>query len=45
MHRIVDDSETYTILNRDPVVKYKKEFETIVDTGFHKGILNDKDYF
>lgn len=43
MHRIVDDSETYTPLNRDPVGKYKKDLEIIVDRGFHSGILNKKE--
>lgn len=43
MHRIVDDTETYTVLNRDPLVQYKKELELIVDVGFLKGILNDKE--
>lgn len=43
MYRIVGDIETYTPLSRDPVVKYKKELESIVNRGFHKGILNEKE--
>lgn len=43
MYRIVDDRDTYTPLSRDPVVMYKRELEAIVDQGFQKGILNDKE--
>lgn len=43
MHRLVDDTETYTVLQRDPLVRYKKELESIVEVGFRRGILNDKE--
>lgn len=43
MHRIVEDTETYTLLNRDPIVRYKRDLEAIVDQGLHSGILNDKE--
>ncbi|XP_077341766.1 suppressor of cytokine signaling 5 isoform X1 [Lithobates pipiens] len=43
LHRITDDRETYSLLSRDPVTKYKKELTGIVDEGFHRGILTDKE--
>ncbi|XP_077346362.1 uncharacterized protein LOC143989996 [Lithobates pipiens] len=43
MHRILEDNETYTILNRNPVLQYKRTLENIVDQGFRKGILNEKE--
>lgn len=43
MYRIVGDCGTYTPLNRDPVVKYKKELEGIIDRRFKWGIINKKE--
>lgn len=43
MHKIVDDTSTYTLLPNDPKNKFKRNLEVLVERGVFEGILSLKE--
>lgn len=46
MDRILRDSNTYTLIQTDPTLQYKRALTSLVDEGFSLGILdkNERSY-
>lgn len=43
MDVLLSDRDTYTVLGKDPIGKYKKNLKSIVKEGHRKRVIRDKE--